>query len=326
MNDSLIEGRYRLDHEVGLGASGKVFRATDLVLEREVAVKVVDGTRIGDPTIVERFRREAIATAGLAHPNIVSVYDAGSEGERHHLVMELLSGPSVADLLKQYGQFDLQRVVRIGAQVARGLSAAHAIGLTHRDIKPGNVVKHDSITKIVDFGIARLGEAVWQTLTVASTTVGTAAYMSPEQARGLDVGPPSDVYSLGCLLMTMATGKPPFVDPDPIETARAHTSDVPPRLRDRRPEFPAELDELIDRMLAKDPDDRPSTSEVADALTDLEAQAKGMASPVETREVLGEPESPATPARRHPDDVVPKRRRWWARHGKPHHQPRRAVR
>lgn len=320
VDDTLIEGRYRLEEQIGVGASGKVWRATDVLLEREVAIKVVDGTRIGDPTVVERFRREAVATAGLAHPNIVSVYDAGSQGEQHHLVMELLSGPSVADLLRQHGRLDLERVARIGAQVARGLGAAHAIGLTHRDIKPGNIVKHDRITKIVDFGIARLGEAMWQTLTVASTTVGTAAYMSPEQARGREVGPPSDVYSLGCVLMAMTTGKPPFTDLDPIETARAHTSDPPPLCSDRRPEVDPLLDDLVARMLAKDPADRPSTDEVSEVLTTLEAHAIGSVPPQVTRERLGaEPWSPSTPSLVPADHGDHSTRRWWTRHSRPHH-------
>lgn len=260
---------------------GTVWKAQDELLPRQVAVKVVGGTRQADPIAMKRFQREAIAMANLSHPNVVSVYDVGREGDQAFMVMELLSGPSVAKLVADRGQLRIDEVVHMGSQVARGLSAAHAIGVTHRDIKPGNVVRHGRATKIVDFGIARLEStaATAASLTSPAMAIGTAAYMSPEQARGKLVQPSSDVYSLACLLTTMLTGRPPFVDPDPIEVARAHAMDVPRPVVEARPEVPRALNDLLAAMLVKRPADRPSAAQVAVALTRIETTLLGLADP-----------------------------------------------
>lgn len=295
----VLSGRYELVAVVGRGSMGEVWKARDNVLLRDVAVKVVNGAKQADPVALKRFQREAIAMANLFHPNVVSVYDVGAEGDRSFMVMELLTGPNVARMIADEGRLRIDKAVRMGAQVARGLSAAHAIGITHRDIKPGNVLNHHKVTKIVDFGIARLEHQSSAPLTSPAMAIGTAAYMSPEQARGKAVQAPSDVYSLGCLLTAMLTGRPPFVNPDPIEVARAHAMDQPRPITEARPEIPQDMVTLIERMLVKRPAERPTASEVAVELARIESALLGLAAP----------ESPYSPLAPALDEQIPTRRR-----------------
>lgn len=267
---ALVAGRYRLEGRVGVGAMGEVWRARDVTLQRDVALKRVRLDSHVDAANRARFQREAVAMAGLSHPNVVSVYDAGTDetddGRTAYLVMELLDGPSCADLIASGRALSLGAVERVGAGVARGLAAAHATGVVHRDIKPGNVVVSRGVPTIVDFGIARLEQEATATLTAPQTTIGTAAYMSPEQAMGRPVGPSSDVYSLGALLIALASGSPPFGSSNALALMRAHIDDPPPSLADLRADAPPRLVALLDRMLAKDPDRRPTAAEVARVL------------------------------------------------------------
>lgn len=269
----VLAGRYRLDERIGVGAMGEVWRARDLRLERDVAVKRVRLDGHVEAAAQARFRREAVAMAGVSHPNVVSVYDSGTDegdgvvtGPTAYLVMALLDGPSCADLIRQGRSLSLGEVERLGAGVARGLAAAHAAGVVHRDIKPSNVVVDRGVATIVDFGIARLEHEATSTLTAPQTTIGTAAYMSPEQALGKPVGPPSDVYSLGALLIALASGAPPFGAANSLALMRAHIDDSPPSLADLRDDAPPRLVDLVDRMLAKSPAERPTASEVAHVL------------------------------------------------------------
>ncbi|KAB7744056.1 protein kinase [Nostocoides sp. F2B08] len=266
----LVAGRYRLEDRVGVGAMGEVWRARDVTLQRDVALKRVRLDSHVDAATRARFQREAVAMAGLSHPNVVSVYDAGTDeagdGRTAYLVMELLDGPSCADLIASGRSLSLGEVERIGAGVARGLAAAHATGVVHRDIKPGNVVVSRGVPTIVDFGIARLEQEATTTLTAPQTTIGTAAYMSPEQAMGRPVGPASDVYSLGALLIALASGSPPFGSSNALALMRAHIDDPPPSLGNLRDDAPPRLVALLDRMLAKDPARRPTAAEVARVL------------------------------------------------------------
>jgi len=266
----ILAGRYRLEERIGIGAMGEVWRAHDLTLQREVALKRVRLDGHVDSAAQARFRREAVAMAGVSHPNVVIVYDAGTdagpEGETAYLVMELLDGPSCADLIGADRTLPLSEVERIGAGVAAGLAAAHRAGVVHRDIKPGNIVINRGVPTIVDFGIARLEQESTATLTAPQTTIGTAAYMSPEQALGQPVGPASDIYSLGALIVALATGSPPFGATNALALMRAHVDDPPPALTDLRPEVAAALADLVTRMLAKDPEDRPSAAEAAQIL------------------------------------------------------------
>lgn len=251
--DDLVAGRYTLVRPLGRGGSGEVWQARDAVLDRDVAVKVVD-VAAGEHGATRRFQQEARAAAGLSHPHVVAVYDAGTEGGHAYLVMELLPGPSLADLVRRSGPLDPDRAVGLASQAAAGLEAVHRAGAVHRDVKPGNLVldEHGRV-KLVDFGIARLAEATGTQLTTTGTVVGSAAYLSPEQARGDTATAASDHYALGCTLMTLLTGEPPFAAEHPVAVLRQHLDDAPPRVRDRRPDVPPWLDQAVDDLLAKDP-------------------------------------------------------------------------
>jgi serine/threonine-protein kinase len=307
----LVAGRYRLEERVGVGAMGEVWRARDVVLQRDVALKRVRLDSHVDAATRARFQREAVAMAGLSHPNVVSVYDAGTDeggdGRTAYLVMELLDGPSCADLIASGRSLSLGEVERIGAGVARGLAAAHATGVVHRDIKPGNVVVSRGVPTIVDFGIARLEQEATTTLTAPQTTIGTAAYMSPEQAMGRPGGPASDVYSLGALLIALASGSPPFGSSNALALMRAHIDDPPPSLADLRDDAPPGLTALLDRMLAKDPARRPTAAEVARVLeggelppepaTAVDEGAAAAAVTVATERYAPPPPAPTAPQR-----------------------------
>lgn len=206
-----LADRYVLDAPIGRGGMGEVWRATDTVLGRQVAVKTIDLGRVTDESAAARFEREARVTAALSHPNVVTVHDTGVEGDTAYLVMELLPGPSLADRLQE-GPLPVEDVVEVGRQVASALDAAHARGLVHRDIKPGNIVAAaDGRVRVVDFGITQLGEAgAEQALTATHTVMGTAEYLAPEQATGGRVDGRADLYALGCVLFALLTGEPPF--------------------------------------------------------------------------------------------------------------------
>lgn len=267
----VVADRYVLVERVGQGGMAQVWRATDRTLEREVAVKTIDIDGEDHDQTLARFRREAIATAGLSNMHVVSVFDAGITHDRAFLVMELLEGPSLAPLLKAEPPVEVGWAVTILGQVARGLGAAHEIGITHRDIKPGNIVLHRGQAKIVDFGIARLTESLGEALTKTAAAIGTASYMSPEQAMGQPVGPASDIYALGAVAVALLTGAPPFTGGS-VAVARAHVHDPAPRLRSRRPDVDPALDELVAAMLVKEPAARPSAGQVSQALQQI-AQA-----------------------------------------------------
>jgi serine/threonine-protein kinase len=237
-----------------------VYRGTDRVLDRPVAIKVLAGRYAEDDRFVARFRREAQAAAGLSHPNIVGVYDTGGQNGMHYIVMEYVEGETLADVLRREGRLDPGRAGSIAAEVATALHAAHERGLVHRDVKPGNVMlDREGRVKVVDFGIARA--AADDTLTQTGLVLGTAAYLSPEQAQGLRVDARSDVYSLGCVLFQVLTGRPPFEGDTPVSIAYKHVNEPPPRPSELDPSIPAHLDEAVMRALEKDPDARFPTAE-----------------------------------------------------------------
>lgn len=282
---SLQGGRYQLVERVGAGAIGQVWRAQDTNLEREVAIKTINLATSADPSTEARFRREAVATAGLNHPNIVQIYDSGVDGHSAYIVMEFLHGPNLQSVVTKQGPIDWRTAVPVLAQVAAGLGAAHRLGIVHRDVKPANVVlMTDELTstpKLVDFGIARLGGQQSTALTSTMTAIGSAAYMSPEQAAGERVDPNSDMYSFGCLIMTVLTGQPPFPGESPVAVARAQVYDTPPLLRTRLPEAPASLENLVAALLSKQPQARPSAGEVVAALNAIhgDPDAPGLIEP-----------------------------------------------
>lgn len=297
--DALLADRYRLIECIGRGAAGKVWRARDERLDRIVALKTVHVAADADaPGAVARFRREARASAAISSPFVVSVYDAGRDGDHAFLVMELLSGPSLKDLLGERGPLPLREGLRVTADVACGLAAAHAAGFVHRDLKPGNVVFGDAVPKIVDFGIARLADPGDATMTSASMVAGTAAYMSPEQAMGKSVGPASDAYALGSLLFTVFTGEPPFTHASAVEQATAQVREDPPSLAERRPDLPAALVSLAAQLLEKDAAARPSAAQVADALDALYERTRTTPTQI----------AASTPRNAHPQPVAPRAR------------------
>ena len=262
----LVADRYRLGARIGRGAMGQVFAARDERLQRDVAVKLVDLGATADRTVAERFHREAIATASLNHPNIVTIFDADTEGQTAYIVMELLEGRPLSQLVREQGPLPLADAVRIAGQVARALVATHRIGVVHRDIKPANIMIDGRSVKLLDFGIALVSLDAEANLTAPATTLGTAAYMSPEQARGERATAASDVYALGGVLMVMLTGHAPFPGDNAVAVLHQQITDRAPLVSSRRPDAPPTLDDLVARMLAKDPAHRPTSDEVVTAL------------------------------------------------------------
>jgi eukaryotic-like serine/threonine-protein kinase len=259
-----IAGRYELLEVIGRGGMGVVYRGRDQLLERVVAVKVLPGESASDAVLVGRFEREARAVARLKPPNIVAVFDTGQDGSVRYIVMECVTGDSVAQLLNRRGALPVPEAVEIAAQVADALAAAHGAGIIHRDIKPANVmVQPSGVCKVLDFGIAR---AVAETaMTQTSALLGSAPYMGPETAVGETADARSDIYSLGCVLYEMLTDQPPFRGELPAAIIHQHVS-VPPRApSELAPAIPAALDALVLRMLAKDPAERPQAAAQAAA-------------------------------------------------------------
>ena len=256
----MLAGRYRLDGRLASGGMGAVHVATDERLGRRVAVKLMNEELASQSDFVERFRREASAAAGLSHQNIAQVYDYGQDGRQHYIVMELVEGTDLARVLVDQGRLPAEDAIRIGAQVCRALSVAHRAGIVHRDIKPANViVTPNGDVKVTDFGIARtLGDS---TLTNAGSVLGTAQYMSPEQARGEPAGPASDLYAVGVVLFQMLTGKVPFTGESAVAVALRHLNDEIPAPSSVVPDLPIGVDRVVARATEKDPEHRFSDAD-----------------------------------------------------------------
>jgi serine/threonine-protein kinase len=251
MSGEEIAGRYRLIEPLGRGAMSSVWLARDSELERRVAVKL-----LSPAADRARFDREARAAASLSHPNLCALYDYGESDGKPYMVLEYLPNGSLEDRLKDGKPLPDAETHRIAGEIAAGLAHAHSRGLVHRDLKPANVLfDSEGRAKIADFGIARMGDA--GTLTEAGTVLGTASYISPEQASGKPAGPASDVYSFGVILFRMLTGRLPFIARNAMEVVRMHRDDPPPTVREFRSDAPARLESLTAAALAKDPSDRP---------------------------------------------------------------------
>jgi serine/threonine-protein kinase len=249
--DELVAGRYRLDTLLGGGGMSEVWLAEDTQLGRRVALKFLG--RGADPA---RFEREAHAVAALADPNICRLYDYGEEAGRPFMVLEYLPGGTLEERLVPGEPYPDDETERLARELASGLAHAHARGLVHRDLKPANVLfDEEGRAKIADFGIARLGGA--RTLTETGTLLGTAAYISPEQAQAQPAAPASDVYAFGVILYRLLTGRLPFEAESPVELARMHIHERPQPIHEVRPDAPLALAALADAALAKDPAARP---------------------------------------------------------------------
>ncbi|GIH75239.1 hypothetical protein Plo01_16680 [Planobispora longispora] len=252
----MLGGRYRSLGRIAAGGMGEVWRCRDELLGREVAVKLLRRHVAADPHFRERFRAEARIAAGLADPGIAQVFDYGEDGDVAYLVMELVSGESLANILARNGSLSPEITLDVVHQAARGLHAAHRSGIVHRDIKPGNLlVTEDGAVKITDFGIARALEAA--PLTQTGTVLGTAQYVSPEQASGAVLSPATDLYSLGVVAYECLTGRPPFVADNQVAIALMHLNEPPPALPES---VPAAVRDLVMACLSKDPARRPASS------------------------------------------------------------------
>ena len=268
-----IADRYLLGEQVGAGATSRVHAALDERLGRQVAIKLLDAGLVGsaDPAGRERFLREGPVAASFNHPNAVTVFDAGQDGSDLYIVMELVVGPSLAELLARRGPLAIDEATRIATQVLDALASAHAVGIVHRDVKPANVLLNaDGMAKLADFGIAKRFDELEDSVTRVGTVIGTPRYLAPEQATGASVTPASDVYAMGILLFEMLTGCTPFPGDSPIAVIAAQQSHPARDVRSLRPEVSPQLAATVARALQRSPADRyPSAVEMAADLDDV---------------------------------------------------------
>ena len=251
---ALFDGRYRIVGRLGQGGMARVFLAQDESLHRQVAVKVLADRHSDDPHFIERFQREARAAARLNHPNIVQVYDQSQTAGMSYIVQEYVEGETLKDLIRRESPIEPRRAITIALQILAALRVAHQQGVIHRDVKPQNIlVQPDGKIKVADFGIASAGDTE---MTEAGSIVGTAQYLAPEQARGLPVGPPADLYAVGIVLYEMLSGRVPFEGDAAVTVAMRHVQEAPEALTDRNPLVPDALESVVMRALAKDPTQR----------------------------------------------------------------------
>jgi serine/threonine-protein kinase len=294
--DTLFDGRYKIVRKLGAGGMANVYLAEDQELGRRVAIKILNDRHANDEQFVERFRREAKNAAGLSHPNIVSIFDRGEAEGTYYIAMEYLDGRSLKELISGRGPAPINVAVDYARQILAALRIAHRQGLVHRDIKPHNVlVDGEGRVKVTDFGIARAGPSQ---MTEEGSIIGTAQYLSPEQAQGAPVTPASDLYSVGIVLYELLTGSVPFAGESPVELAMKHLSKVPEPPSRIRPEVPRDLDFVVMRALAKAPSERYQSADEMDA--DLARVARGVAVSPETEEaataIIAQPITAATVA------------------------------
>ena len=334
--NTVFDGRYRILRKLGAGGMANVYLAEDEELGRRVAIKILNDRYANDELFIERFRREAKSAAGLSHPNIVSIYDRGQAEGTYYIAMEVIEGRSLKELILTRGPLPIAQAIAFTLEILDALRFAHRHGIIHRDVKPHNILIGGERLKVTDFGIARAGASQ---MTEAGSIMGTAQYLSPEQARGAPVTASSDLYSVGIVLYEMLTGKVPFSGDSAIEIAMKHLNELPKPPSKLRPEIPPELDHVVLRALAKAPEDRYQTAEeFADDLHRVEAglplapeTSEGvtalLAAPMGTiggtTQVLPgdatqiappRPDTPRTPPPYRPgymyEEPPPKRRRW----------------
>src|SRR5215216_1217468 len=288
----LVDNRYRLVKPLGSGGMADVYLAHDNILDRDVALKVMSTRYASDEEFVERFKREAQSAAALSHPNIVSIFDRGaSEDGTYYIAMEYLSGGTLKDRILKRGAFPTHTAAGVALQIAEALRAAHERGVIHRDIKPHNILITDSgDVKVTDFGIARAASS--STMTRTGSILGTAHYISPEQAMGEHVGPASDLYSLGVVLYEMLTGELPYDADTPLGIAMKHVNGHLRQPKEVDPQIPAGINAITCRLLAKDPEDRYASD--AELIEDLKHVAAGLEPASATTEMMMTRPMPAT--------------------------------
>src|SRR6201996_4926791 len=293
----LVGGRYELGELIGYGGMAEVHRGHDSRLGREVAIKVLRADLARDPAFLARFRREAQAAAGLNPPSIVAVYDTGEDigpdgTSQPYIVMEYVEGRTLRDILKAEGRLPVRRAMEITAEVCGALDFSHRNGLIHRDIKPANVmITANGAVKVMDFGIARAVADNAATVTQTANVIGTAQYLSPEQARGESVDARSDVYSTGCLLYELLTGQPPFQGDSPVAVAYQHVRENAPAPSTVNPAVPPALDSIVMKALAKNPLNRyQSAAEMREdlqrALADRPVQAEAVLTDADRTQII----------------------------------------
>jgi eukaryotic-like serine/threonine-protein kinase len=286
--------RYEIGEVLGRGGMAEVHHGRDLRLGREVAVKVLRNDLARDPSFQVRFRREAQASASLNHPAIVAVYDTGEDrtalGATPYIVMEYVEGETLRDVIRREGHLSPERAMTLAADICGALDFSHRNGIVHRDVKPGNVmITPQGTVKVMDFGIARAVSDSAATMTSTAAVIGTAQYLSPEQARGESVDARSDVYSLGCLLYELCTGAPPFTGDSPVAVAYQHVREDPRLPSSINPEIPADLDAILLKAMSKNPANRYQSA--ADMRNDLLRSLAGQR--VEATPVMGDAEKTA---------------------------------
>ncbi|MCL2826417.1 MAG: Stk1 family PASTA domain-containing Ser/Thr kinase, partial [Eggerthellaceae bacterium] len=258
MTDKVFNNRYRLTDRIGIGGMAEVYRAYDEVLGRTVAVKIMLPQYAADPSFAKRFRQEAAAAANLQSPYIVNVYDWGQDEDIYYIVMEYVRGSDLKTAIVERGSINQRKVAEIGAQVCQALSVAHNLDIIHRDIKPQNImIQPDGNVKVMDFGIARAKNSV---KTQTASVLGTAHYISPEQAQGKELTPASDIYSLGVVLYEAATGYLPFDGPDAVSVAMQQVNNLPLPPHSYNPDIDPDLEDIIMKALEKRPTDRFATA------------------------------------------------------------------
>ena len=256
---AIVDGRYTIEHRLGSGGMADVYCAQDSQLGRRIALKMLHRRFARDHEFVERFRREASAAAGLQHPNVVGVFDRGEYDGTYYIAMEYLPGRSLKELIRDDAPLDQLRAIDYAIQILQAASFAHRRGVIHRDFKPHNVIAaDDGRLKVTDFGIARAGASE---MTETGSIMGTAAYLSPEQAQGQRVGAPSDLYSIGVIIYEMLTGRVPFAGESAVSIALKHVSEEPPPLRQLRPDLHPRLEQAVGRALLKDPAQRYASAD-----------------------------------------------------------------
>jgi serine/threonine-protein kinase len=296
--DTIIDGRYRAEKRLGSGGMAEVWCAEDDVLGRRVALKLLGSRFAEDDEFRERFKREAQAAAGLAHPNVVGIFDRGEWDGTPYIAMELVDGKTLKDVVRERGPLPPDVAVNLTIQILQALGYAHRRGIVHRDVKPQNVIlDREGVAKVADFGIARSGPSE---MTETGTIVGTVQYISPEQAQGQPVSPRSDLYSAGIVLYELLTGRVPFDAESPVSVALKQVSEPPVPPSQLRPGISPALEAVVMRALEKDPARRFASAD--EFVAALEAARRAPARPVRLEPVAGEPWV---------EPVEERESRWW---------------